>query len=132
MFHLLSAYGSTEIGGSTMMAQNDLCFGKSGIPIEGVKFYLDDWHEGGYSVNDKPNPRGELVVSGRSVALGYYKKPEETAKDFIVDEEGCRWFRSGDIGEIFPDGTLKIIDRKKDLVKLSNGEFISLGKVCNR
>ncbi|OTF78687.1 hypothetical protein BLA29_010238, partial [Euroglyphus maynei] len=88
-----------------------------------------DWPEGGYSANDKPNPRGEIVVGSRQVALGYYKKPEETAKDFFVDDEGCRWFRSGDIGEMFPDGTLKIIDRKKDLVKLSNGEFISLGKI---
>jgi long-chain acyl-CoA synthetase len=39
------------------------------------------------------------------------------------------WFFTGDIAEIFPDGTFKIIDRKKDLIKLANGEFFSLGKV---
>nr|XP_027203444.1 long-chain-fatty-acid--CoA ligase 4-like [Dermatophagoides pteronyssinus] len=126
---IMNGYGSTEMGVITIMTQNDLSFGRTGVPVENMKFYLDDWNEGGYSVNDKPNPRGEIIGGGDQVALGYYKKPEETAKDFFVDEEGCRWFRSGDIGEIFPDGTLKIIDRKKDLVKLSNGEFISLGKI---
>ena len=40
-----------------------------------------------------------------------------------------RWFRTGDIGEIHDDGVLKIIDRKKDLVKLQHGEYVSYGKV---
>lgn len=52
------------------------------------------------------------------MALGYYKMPEKTKEDFFTDEEGCRWFRTGDIGEFYEDGTLKIIDRKKDLVGL--------------
>ncbi len=39
-----------------------------------------------------------------------------------------RWFRTGDIGEVHPDGVLKIIDRKKDLVKLQHGEYVSYGK----
>ena len=43
--------------------------------------------------------------------------------------KGERWFYTGDIGEFYPDGTLKIIDRKKDLLKLAHGEYISLGKV---
>ena len=46
-----------------------------------------------------------------------------------MDEQGVRWFITGDIGEIFEDGTVKIIDRRKDLLKLQNGEYISLGKV---
>ena len=54
--------------------------------------------------------------------------PEKTAEDF--DEiNGRRWFKTGDIGEFQHDGTLKIIDRKKDLVKLQYGEYVSLGKV---
>ncbi|CAA0837051.1 Long chain acyl-CoA synthetase 8, partial [Striga hermonthica] len=46
-----------------------------------------------------------------------------------VDEKGMRWFYSGDIGMFHPDGCLEIIDRKKDIVKLQHGEYISLGKV---
>jgi long-subunit acyl-CoA synthetase (AMP-forming) len=46
-----------------------------------------------------------------------------------VDEKGMRWFYTGDIGQFHPDGCLEIIDRKKDIVKLQHGEYISLGKV---
>lgn len=46
-----------------------------------------------------------------------------------VDENGMRWFYTGDIGRFHPDGCLEIIDRKKDIVKLQHGEYISLGKV---
>ena len=55
--------------------------------------------------------------------------PEKTKEDFFTNKDGLRWFRTGDIGEMFDDGTLKIIDRKKDLVKLDFGEYVSLGKV---
>lgn len=61
--------------------------------------------------------------------MGYYMNEEETEKVYWVDDKGTRWWRSGDIGEIYPDGTIKIIDRKKDLIKLQHGEYISLGKV---
>lgn len=42
-----------------------------------------------------------------------------------------RWFYTGDIGQFHPDGCLEIIDRKKDIVKLQHGEYISLGKVLS-
>lgn len=80
-------------------------------------------------MTDKPYPRGEIVVGGGSVAAGYYKNDDLTAESFKY-EDGVRWFYTGDIGEIHPDGSIKIIDRKKDLVKLQFGEYISLGKVC--
>lgn len=51
-----------------------------------------------------------------------------TEENFFT-EGGKRWFRTGDVGELFEDGTLRIIDRKKDLVKLQLGEYVSLGKV---
>ena len=54
--------------------------------------------------------------------------PEKTQEDFFT-ENGKRWFRTGDIGQMMQDGTIKIIDRKKDLVKLQGGEYVSLGKV---
>ena len=53
--------------------------------------------------------------------------PEQTAENFVV-EDGQRWFKSGDIGQMLPNGTLRLIDRKKDLVKLQMGEYVSLGK----
>ena len=72
---------------------------------------------------------GEIVLGGGNVASEYFRLPEKTKDDFYKDENGLRWFRTGDIGEIGPLGTLKIVDRKKDLVKLDHGEYVSLGKV---
>ncbi len=58
---------------------------------------------------------------------GYFKNDQKTAEDFY-DEGGKHWFKSGDIGEYDRDGNLRLIDRKKDLVKLQLGEYVSLGK----
>ena len=55
--------------------------------------------------------------------------PEKTKEDFFTDAEGSRWFKTGDIGRIEADGKLTIVDRRKDLIKLQLGEYISLGKV---
>jgi len=90
---------------------------------------LIDWEEGGYRVVDKPRPRGEICIGGPSITQGYYKLPEITASDFFTDEYGMRWFKSGDIGELHEDSIFAIIDRKKDLVKLQMGEYISLAKI---
>ncbi|KAF5202521.1 Long-chain-fatty-acid--coa ligase, partial [Thalictrum thalictroides] len=90
---------------------------------------LISWDEGGYLITDKPMPRGEIVVGGFSVTLGYFKNEEKTNEVYKVDEKGMRWFYTGDIGQFHPDGCLEIIDRKKDIVKLQHGEYISLGKV---
>lgn len=69
------------------------------------------------------------MIGGETISRGYFKNPEETSKAFY-EEDGMRWWKSGDIGEFFEDGTFKIVDRKKDLVKLQHGEYVSLGKVC--
>lgn len=79
-------------------------------------------------MKDQPHPRGEIVVGGGCVAAGYYKNDALTSEAFR-EEDGERWFCTGDIGEVHPDGSFKIIDRKKDLVKLQFGEYVSLGKV---
>ena len=63
------------------------------------------------------------------MAEGYYKNPDKTEESFVRNDKGETWFYSGDIGEIDSLGRLKIIDRKKDLVKLATGEYVSLGKV---
>ena len=124
------AYGCTETcAGVYSMLADDLTIGNCGTPFEGVYAKLIDWPEGGYTTKDQPNPRGELVVGGDTVANGYFKMPEETDEAF-KDENGTRWFFTGDIGEVDRvTGAIKIIDRKKDLSKLANGEYISLGKV---
>lgn len=55
-----------------------------------------------------PYPRGEILIGGENVSAGYYKVPEKTKEDFF-QEDGRMWFRTGDIGEIHPDGCIKII-----------------------
>ena len=55
---------------------------------------------------------------------GYYNRPEETAETLV---DG--WLHTGDIGKVDADGFLQIVDRKKDLIKLQGGEYVSLGKV---
>jgi len=69
-------------------------------------------------------------VAGNNVTQhGYNKLPKETAKSFIKHSDGKIWFHTGDIGVMEEDGVLKIVDRKKDLIKLQGGEYVSLGKV---
>ncbi|KAH9375908.1 hypothetical protein HPB48_012548 [Haemaphysalis longicornis] len=126
---IVEGYGLTETSGAgTIMDVEDKSEGRVGSPLPGTYIRLIDWPEGNYRTSDKPNPRGEIVVGGVSISKGYFKN-EELTKECYREEGGVRWFYTGDIGEIFPDGTLKIIDRKKDLIKLQYGEYISLGHV---
>ena len=80
--------------------------------MHGIKIRLQNWEEGNYRVTDKPRPRGEVLIGGGNITAGYYKQPEKTAEEYFEEEDGTRWFRSGDIGQVEEDGTLKIIDRK--------------------
>nr|XP_046171662.1 fatty acid CoA ligase Acsl3-like [Oncorhynchus gorbuscha] len=122
-------YGLTETcGAGTISEMWDYSTGRVGGPLICSEIKLKDWVEGGYHITDMPAPRGEILIGGPNVTMGYYKN-EAKNQDFFVDENGQRWFSTGDIGEVHPDGCLKIIDRKKDLVKLQAGEYVSLGKV---
>ncbi|KAM9376854.1 long-chain-fatty-acid--CoA ligase 4 [Pholidichthys leucotaenia] len=122
-------YGLTETcGAGTITEVADISTGRVGAPLICCEVRLRDWAEGGYTSKDKPNPRGEVLIGGPNVTMGYYKN-ESHDQDFFVDEKGQRWFCTGDVGEIYPDGCLQIVDRKKDLVKLQAGEYVSLGKV---
>ena len=101
-------------GPASALHIDDLALGSVGILYHSFKFFLKDWPEGGYYTTGGRSsdlPRGEIYLGGDSIASGYYKLPEETAASFIVDPDGTRWFRTGDIGEMAHNMTLKIIGR---------------------
>ena len=126
---LLQGYGLTETCATACIPDgSDLSTARVGPPLQEVDIRLVNWDEGGYTVTDQQGPRGEIVVGGGHVAKEYYKMPEKTDEEFFNDN-GKRWFKTGDIGQMKSDGTIQIIDRKKDLVKLQGGEYVSLGKV---
>ena len=112
-----------------VMSCKENSVGRVGPPVQDVHIKLVNWEEGNYKVTDQPCPRGEVYIGGNNVAAGYYENEAKTKEEFFTDDEGRRWFKTGDIGQFEPDGTLRIIDRKKDLVKLQFGEYVSLGKV---
>ncbi|KAL2252226.1 UNVERIFIED_CONTAM: Long chain acyl-CoA synthetase 8 [Sesamum indicum] len=123
-------YGLTETcAGAAFSEWDDISVGRVGPPLPSCYIKLVSWEEGGYTISDKPMPRGEVVVGGASVTAGYFSNDAKTAEVYKVDEKGMHWFYTGDIGRFHPDGCLEIIDRKKDIVKLQHGEYISLGKV---
>lgn len=110
--------------------RSDWSLGTVGSIHTDVKIRLVDWQEGGYQLTDLPFPRGELLIGGPHVSSGYFRLSSETRENFFTDKNGTRWYVTGDIVELnVENGSLRIIDRKKDLVKMSNGEFISLGKI---
>jgi len=127
--NVVQGYGLTETTASaTLMDVHDLDACVAGAPLKDVYIKLVDWEEGNYRVTDKPLPRGEVVIGGDCITAGYFKNPDQTAECYR-HENGKRWFYTGDIGEMQANGNLKIIDRKKDLVKLHHGEYVSLTKV---
>jgi long-chain acyl-CoA synthetase len=89
-----------------------------------VEEKLVDFAEAGYLTSHDP-PQGELWIRGPAVTTCYYDNAEET-------RAACRddgWFMTGDIAEFDPNGHVKIIDRKKNLVKTLKGEYIALEKL---
>eukprot|EP00298_Acanthocystis_sp_HF-20_P004344 c14681_g1_i1.p1 GENE.c14681_g1_i1~~c14681_g1_i1.p1 ORF type:complete len:704 (-),score=325.39 c14681_g1_i1:119-2230(-) len=136
-------YGSTETCAASVVQEIlDNSVSTVGPPRVTACIKFIDWEEGGYRWTDKddPNigmPRGEIVIGGEGVTLGYLVNPDypdaeiesKNETDFKTDEKGVRWFYTGDIGQVTKDGSIQIIDRKKDLVKLQHGEYVALSKV---
>jgi long-chain acyl-CoA synthetase len=80
-----------------------------------------------YLSTDKPHPRGELLIRSTSQFKEYFRNEEETAK--AIDADG--WFHTGDICSVDEMGRFKIIDRRKNVLKLAQGEYISPERIEN-
>uniref|UniRef100_A0A8C9SV83 Arachidonate--CoA ligase n=1 Tax=Scleropages formosus TaxID=113540 RepID=A0A8C9SV83_SCLFO len=119
------AYGQTECtAGCTFTTPGDWTSGHVGAPIPCNLIKLVDVPEKNYFAS---KGEGEVCVKGPNVFKGYLKDPEKTAE--ALDPDG--WLHTGDIGKWLPNGTLKIIDRKKHIFKLAQGEYISPEKIEN-
>jgi fatty acid CoA ligase FadD9 len=114
---LVDGYGSTEAGavfvdGSVQRP-----------PV--VDYKLVDVPDLGYFRTDRPHPRGELLVLSETLFPGYYRRPEVTAE--VFDADG--YYRTGDIvAEVGPD-RLVYVDRRNNVLKLSQGEFVAISKL---
>jgi long-chain acyl-CoA synthetase len=120
---VLQGYGLTETTAAcNISAINDWKCGHVGPPTVSVEEKLEDVPEMNYfTANPRGPPQGEICVRGPSVFVGYYKDEEKTRE--AIDKDG--WFHTGDIGQWNPDGTLTIIDRKKNIFKLAQGEYVA-------
>jgi long-chain acyl-CoA synthetase len=91
-----------------------------------IEMKLVDFADAGYFSTNKP-PQGEIWIRGDGVTEGYLDLEQENKDSFTEDG----WFKTGDIGEFDAKGQIRIIDRKKNLVKTLNGEYIALEKVSS-
>jgi fatty acid CoA ligase FadD9 len=115
--HVLDGYGLTEVGMVT----------KDGAPSRPpvIDYKLVDVPELGYFLTDKPHPRGELLVKSETAFPGYYRRPDVTATAF--DPDG--YYRTGDVmAELGPD-RLKYVDRRNNVLKLAQGEFVAVARL---
>ncbi|NWX46425.1 ACSL6 ligase, partial [Steatornis caripensis] len=118
-------YGQTECtAGCTFTTPGDWTSGHVGAPLPCNLIRLKDVEELNYFAS---KGEGEICVKGPNVFKGYLKDEEKTTE--ALDREG--WLHTGDIGKWLPNGTLKIIDRKKHIFKLAQGEYIAPEKIEN-
>ncbi|MDG4669078.1 carboxylic acid reductase [Mycobacterium sp. 236(2023)] len=115
--HLTDGYGSTEAG---------MVFTDGQVIRPPVLDYkLVDVPDLGYFRTDQPYPRGELLIKSTNLFPGYYKRPEVTAE--VFDEDG--FYRTGDVvAELGPD-QISYVDRRNNVLKLSQGEFVTVSKL---
>ncbi|PSC75938.1 acetyl-synthetase [Micractinium conductrix] len=122
MAPLLQGYGLTETtAASFIMLPTPKMAYTVGPPLAATEFRLESVPELKYDAQDSP-PKGEVCIRGPMVFAGYFKDPEKTNAEF--DEDG--FFHTGDIGTLDSQGCLRIIDRKKNIFKLAQGEYIAV------
>ena len=115
--HLLDGYGSTEAG--MVLFDGEV----QRPPV--VDYKLVDVPDLGYFSTDRPHPRGELLLKTENMFPGYYKRPEVTAG--VFDADG--YYRTGDVvAEVGPD-RLVYVDRRNNVLKLAQGEFVTVAKL---
>ncbi len=110
---ILEGYGLTETSPTISVSHFDggTKSGTTGPVLNGLEIKISE--------------EKEILVKGNSVMKGYYKLPDLTKEVFTSDG----WFKTGDLGEIVDDKFLKILGRKNNTFKLSNGEFVNPQKI---
>jgi long-chain acyl-CoA synthetase len=125
--HVYEVYGQTESNGPiTVTHPLDPTAGHVGGMISTCAVRLKDVPEMGYLSTDNP-PRGEIQFKGHNTFRGYFKNPEKTSE--AISEDG--WTSTGDVAIVFPNGSIKIVDRAKNIFKLCQGEYIAPEKLEN-
>eukprot|EP00939_MAST-03C_sp_MAST-3C-sp1_P002214 g2214.t1 len=122
----IEGYGLTETtaGGTCTTANDAGTTGHVGGPLACVEMKLVDVPEMGYFAKDG---RGEVCIRGPTVFQGYFRKTKATRE--VLDEK-TGWLRTGDVGVILPgSGALKIVDRRKNIFKLAQGEYVVPEKI---
>ncbi|WP_328355106.1 carboxylic acid reductase [Mycobacterium sp. NBC_00419] len=112
--HLVEGYGSTEAG--AVFADGQI----RRPPVTDYK--LVDVPELGYFATDLPHPRGELLVKSEQLFAGYYRRPDVTAG--VFDADG--FYRTGDIVAAVGPDQVRYVDRRNNVLKLSQGEFVTV------
>merc|ERR1712066_768989 len=121
---ILEGYGQTECAAACCATLPGDHSGTVGAPLVCNEIRLDDVADMNYFAKDG---KGEICIRGPNVMKGYFKDPAKTAE--TIDEGG--WLHTGDIGMWMGQGNLKIIDRKKNIFKLAQGEYIAPEKIEN-